>query len=215
METGSTRQGVRTAEVNVQMVRGAMPPARLSFDSGAAYVEVRSAGPDSEELLAARFSEPVPLTWTAQHNVHVEYPLTFRLRRRSGPNLVRLNPTVPWALDVHGGAAHLDADLTGIDLHSVACHSGAAHVRFALGAPAGARTLRFASVKTLVVERPAGVPVRLEIAKGAVNVVLDQRSFGAVGGGLADQTDGYRPDGPGYRIVVSGGADTVTVREGR
>lgn len=213
METTQPPPGTRAAKVVVPLATDGAEPARLSFDSGLAHVELRS-GTESGPLLAAQFSEPLPLTWCAGHNVHVEYPLGFRMRRRAGPNRIRLNPGVRWALDVHGGAAHLDADLTGIDLRSVACHGAAAHARFVLGRPTGPRTLRFAEVKHLVVERSTGVPVRLEIAKGAVNADLDGRFHGAVSG-LAEQTAGYDTTVPGYRIVVAGGADTVIVAEVR
>jgi hypothetical protein len=66
-------------------------------------------------------------------------------------------------------------------------------------------------VNDLRIQRPADVPVRLEVAKGATKVALGNRSVGAVGGGLADQTSGYDESDARYLVIIAGGADTVTV----
>ncbi|MDT7712624.1 MAG: hypothetical protein QOG46_1313 [Pseudonocardiales bacterium] len=66
--------------------------------------------------------------------MHVEYPLGARLLRRMPPGAVSLNPAVAWPLDVHDGAAHLDADLRGDAMQAVSFHSGVAHSRLMLGA---------------------------------------------------------------------------------
>jgi hypothetical protein len=184
--------------------------ARLSFDTGLAQLSLR-ADEQVTGLMAADFAQPLPLVWTAGHNVHVEYPLGSRLLHRMGPNAVRLSPAVPWALDVHGGAEHLDADLTGLDVRSVAFHSGGANLRLILGKPTVTTTIRLTSVKDLRVERPADVPVRLEIGKGATKVRLDDQGVGAVGGGLIAQSSRPRTGDHWYQVIVSGSADTVTI----
>ncbi len=210
MSVIATSAGVRDPHVVVPFADAAPEVARLSFDSGLAQLNLR-ADDQLTALVAADFADPLPLVWAAGHNVHVEYPLGSRLLHRMGPNAVRLNPAVPWALDVHGGAEHLDADLAGLDVRSVAFHSGAAHLRLILGDPAGSTTIRLTSVKHLRVERPAGVPVRLEIGKGATKVMFDDRWFGAVGGGLVEQSSRPYTGEHGYRVIASGSADTVTV----
>ncbi|MBA9001653.1 hypothetical protein [Thermomonospora cellulosilytica] len=187
------------------------PVARLCFDNGLEHVNLR-ADADMTDLMEATFTGFRPDVWAYGRNVHVEYPRRLPLPRRSRRAAVRINANVPWALDVHGGAAHLDADLTGAAVRSVAIHSGAAHVRLVLGRPDAPRTVRLASVRDLVIERPAGVPVRLEIAGGATKIALDDRRFGAVGGGLADWTPGART-APPYSVVIAGGAAGVTVKE--
>jgi hypothetical protein len=210
MNVIATSAGVRAPHIVVPFAEAAPDVARLSFDSGLSRLGLRA---DEREtgLLAADFAGPLPLVWAAGHNVHVEYPLGSRLLHRMGPNAVRLSPAAAWALDVHGGAEHLDADLTGLDVRSVAFHSGAAHLRLVLGRPAAPTTIRLTSVKDLRVERPAGVPVRLEIGKGATKVRLDDRWFGAVGGGLIEESSPPHGGGHGYQVVVSGSADTVTI----
>ncbi|MGH3764040.1 MAG: hypothetical protein ACRDTX_02615 [Pseudonocardiaceae bacterium] len=184
--------------------------ARLSFDNGVERLEVR-ADKRLKALLSAQFADPHPVVWAAEHNVHVEYPLGARLLRRMQPSAVSLNPIVAWSLDVHGGAAHLDADLRGVTVQAVSFHSGIARSRLVLGNPGGERTIRLSSVKELRIDRPAGVPVRIEIAKGATNVTLDDRFFGAVGNGLADQAAGYAATADRYRLIISGGVDGLTI----
>ncbi|TDC42440.1 hypothetical protein [Micromonospora sp. KC213] len=210
MSVIATPAGVRDPHVVVPLADPAPDVARLSFDSGLAQFGLR-ADEQLTELMAADFAHPLPLVWTTGHNTHVEYPLGARLLRRTGPNAVRLNPAVPWALDVHGGAEHLDADLTGLDVRSLAFHSGATHLRFVLGKPTAPTTIRLTSVKGLRVDRPADVPVRLEIGKGATKVTLDDRWFGAVGGGLVEQSSRPRNTDHWYHVIVSGSADTVAI----
>jgi hypothetical protein len=53
--------------------------------------------------------------------------------------------------------------------------------------------------------------VRLEVARGAANLRLDQRRFGAVGRGLSDQTAGYDQAPDRYLVSVSGGADGLDI----
>ena len=210
MSVIATSAGVRDPHVVVPFADGTPEAARLSFDSGLARLGLR-VDEQLTGLMAADFAHPPPLVWAAGHNVHVEYPLGSRLLRPMGPNTVRLSPAVPWALDVHGGAEHLDADLTGLAVRSVAFHSGAAHLRLILGHPTVSTTIRLTSVKDLRIDRPADVPVRLEIGKGATKVTLDDRWFGAVGGGLIEQTSRPRTTDHRYHVIVSGSADTVTI----
>lgn len=207
----ATTRGVRAEQVVVPFpeppAESSQDTARLCFDNGLAHVELRAAA--LGRLLEARFDGPLPVVWADDGNVHVEYPLGSRLLRRARPNSVVLDATVPWALDVHGGAAHLDADLRQVDVRSATFHSGAAHVRLALGRPAAPCTIRLASVSDLVLERPGDVGVRLEVGGGATRVELDGRWFGAVGGGLVEHAGDL--GSPDYHVIVNGGADRVTV----
>jgi hypothetical protein len=80
-----------------------------------------------------------------------------------------------------------------------------------VGRPNGLCTIRLSSVKDLQITRPANAPVRLEVAKGATNVRLDGRRFGAVADGLTDQTADYEGVRDRYLVIVSGGVDGLTV----
>ncbi len=206
----ATASGVRAEHVTVPLPEPGV--ARLSFDNGLEHFALGAAG-RQDTLLDAELAPPLPVVWTTERGVHLAYPSGSRLLRRAGRSTVRLNPAHPWALDLHGGAARLDADLTGIDLHSLTCYGGGADLRLVLDRPTAPRTLRLTSVDRLRVERPAGVAVRLEIAKGARDIVLDGQHFGAVGGGLTVGSDTGDGGEPGYLIAISGSAAAVTVAE--
>lgn len=53
--------------------------------------------------------------------------------------------------------------------------------------------------------------MRIEVAKGATKVALDDRWFGAVGNGLTDESASYGATADRYRLIVSGGVDGLTV----
>jgi hypothetical protein len=212
--TYATSTGVRDAHVLVPFGAAGPADARLSFDNGLERLDLRADG-ELDTLLEARFADPLPVVWAAEHNIHVEYPLGSRLLRRMRPSTVKLNSAAAWSLDIHGGAAYLDADLAGLRVQAVSFHSGVAHSRLALGRPTGRCTIRLSSLKDLRVERPADVPVRVEIAKGATNIALDDRRFGAVGNGLTDNTPGYDAMEDRYLLVVSSGVDGLTVTQRR
>lgn len=211
MTIEATDAEVKAAHVVVAMHRLAGPTARLSFDNGVERLTVSAAAP-SDALIEAHFAEPLPVVWAAEHGVHVEYPLGSRLLRRIRPSSVGLNPAIPWSIDVHGGAAHLGADLREITVRSMSFHAGAAHVKIRLGHPDGQCTIRISSVSSMRIERPFNVPVRLELGSGAANLRLDDRTFGAVGGGLVHQTPGW-DDSTASRllIVATAGVNDLTV----
>lgn len=202
--TYATSSGIREAHVAVPR-RTDLDTARLSFDNGLEGLHLVS-GSDLDGILEGEFADPLPVVWTSEHNVHVEYPLGARLLRRPRANTVRLARDLTWAIDVHGGGAQLTADLTDLSLQSLSFHSGLAHAHLKLG-PTPC-VVRLGSVKDLRIERPDGVPVRLRLAKGAAKITLDDNHVGAVGNGLDLGTDG------GYEVLVSGGADTITITEG-
>jgi hypothetical protein len=209
MGTDKTLSEVREEHLVIPFT-GTDDTARLSFDNGLERLDLR-ADTQLGQLLEADFAEPYPVVWAAGQDVHLEYPLGSRLLRRMKHSRIRIGTAVTWSLDVHGGAAHLDADLRDIELRALSLHSGAAYARIRLGPPAGTCTIRLSSVKDLRLERPADVPVRVEIAKGATRIALDDRQFGAVGNGLADHTSGYEDTENRYLVIVSGGADGLTV----
>ncbi|MFC5749583.1 hypothetical protein [Actinomadura rugatobispora] len=207
-----TAEGVRAARVRVPGPGRPDATARLSFDNGLDRLAL-SARAGLGGLLEADFGDPVPTVWSVDGRTHVEYPLGSRLFRRPAPGTVRIDPGSPWSVDVHGGAARLEADFTGVDLRSLAFHSGVAHVTITLGRPRGTRVVRLASADDLTILRPPGVPVRIEAAKGLTKVTLDGRSFGAVGNGLTDETPGYGTTEDRYLILISGGVSGLTLTE--
>jgi hypothetical protein len=203
--------GVSAERVAVPLPGTGCKEARLSFDNGVERLQLH-ADQALRALLEARFGEPLPVVWSTQCNVHVEYPLGSRLLRRTRPNTIRVSTAMAWSLDVHGGTADMAADLAAVRVGAVSFHGGVAHSYLALGRPHGLCTIRLSSVKDLRLTRPANAPVRLEVAKGATNVRLDDRRFGAVADGLTDQTADYQGARGRYLVIVSGGVDGLTVQ---
>lgn len=209
--TASTSDAeVRAEHVVVPMHRLPGPTARLSFDNGVERLSIAANAP-SDALIDAHFAEPLPVVWTAEHGVHVEYPPGSRMLRRIRPSSIGLNPAIPWSIDVHGGAAHLGADLRDLTVHAVSFHAGAAHIKLRFGRPNGQCTIRVGSVSSMRIERPANVPVRLELASGAANLRLDDRLDRAVGGGLVDQTPGWDDATSRLLVIATAGVNELTV----
>jgi len=216
--TIATPTGVREAHVVVPIgttgtpgATGTTGTARLSFDNGLEAI-LLDCDDRQSTLLEARFADPLPVVWAAEQDIHVEYPLGSRLLRRTRQSTMTLNPVAGWSIDVHGGAAHLEAELAELRLQSASFHGALAHSSLVVGRPSGLCTIRLSSVQDVRIDRPSGVPVRLEIAKGATDVVLDDRRFGAVGNGMADQSDGYEAAADRYLVIVSGGVSGLTLR---
>ncbi|MFC6879513.1 MULTISPECIES: hypothetical protein [Actinomadura] len=187
----ATPEGVRDEHVVVPM-----PPAgvaRLSFDNGLSRLALRAG--ELPHLLEATFAEPLPIVWAVDAKTHIEYPLGARLLPRTRTSRVHLNPSLPWSVDVHGAAEGLDADLTGVDLCSLAFHAGLARAAIALGRPRGTRTVRLASVDGLRLVRPRGVPVRVRTGESR----------------LLDETPGYDAAADRYLVIVSGGASGLVL----
>jgi hypothetical protein len=118
---------------------------------------------------------------------------------------------VAWSLDVHGATADMAADLTAVRVAAVSFHGGVTRSRLAVGRPNGLCTIRLSSVKDLQITRPADAPVCLEVAKGATNVRLDGRRFGAMVDGLTGQTADYQGARDRYLVIVSGGVHGLAV----
>lgn len=202
--------GVSAERVVVPLPQTGCEAARLSFDNGVERLRLH-ADQAVHALLEARFGEPLPVVWSTECSVHVEYPLGSRLLRRTRPNTIRISTAIAWSLDVHGATADLAADLIDVRVGAVSFHGGVAHSRLALGRPSGLCTIRLSSAKELQITRPTSAPVRLEVAKGATNVRLDDRRFGAVVDGLTGQTADYQGVRDRYLVIVSGGVDGLTV----
>lgn len=206
----ATRDGIRASHIIVPFSSQPPEAARLSFDNAVQNLRLTADAPQ-ESLLEASFSEPHPRTWSVEGSVHVEYPRGSRVFRRVKDNHITLNPRLHWSIDIHGGVSGLDADLADLDIRTFECSSAAEKSRIVLGRPTEASTLRFTSLSDVRIERPDGVPVRLEIARSATRLEFVGASIGAIGGGFTNETEDYRPDQAGYLVVVSGSAHRLAI----
>ena len=82
---------------------GSTTSGRLVFTNGAYRIAIR-ADPGIDDLYQARFESPAP-TFTVQRGRSVRYPKRFELFSRPQPGEISLNASVPWSIEVRGGAA--------------------------------------------------------------------------------------------------------------
>lgn len=113
--------------------------------------------------------------------VTLRYP-RFRLAQRLGTDEITLNASLPWDISVEGGVHRVVADLRGLKLRSLNIEKGASRLALILGAPDGDVEVNVSAANRLTLRRPADTEVRVHIAKGATEVVVDDQTYGAVGG---------------------------------
>ena len=68
-------------------------------------------------------------------------------------------------------------------------------------------------IKTIRLERPSGVPVRIAISGGVGSVEVDGQMTGHQGGNTSIESRGWSSTGDRYLVEISGGTKTVTIVE--
>jgi hypothetical protein len=112
--------------------------------------------------------------------VTLTYP-RFRAARWGTDEIV-LNPTVPWDISIQGGVHRVGADLRGILLRSVSIEGSASRLALVLGKPDRDVQVDLKSADRVTIRRPQETQVRVRVAKGAAEVVVDDQTYGAIGG---------------------------------
>jgi hypothetical protein len=178
---------------------------RLVFERGTAN-DVIVVDPEMTDLFLARFDGAVPRVEVVGGTVRIRHA---RARRNRGR--IALSGRVPWAIELHGGAARLRAQLAGADITEITVGGGASHVDLDLPAPTGRVPISFGGgVSSVSVLRPKDVPVRLSLGGGAARIVLDEQRFGAVGGPI-ELCSGPADAAGCYDIHIGGGAHALTI----
>jgi hypothetical protein len=197
---------------DVEVALGAFPAGRLVFANGAAHLTLR-ADPALDRMVRARFAGSPPRASLDDETLTFRYPRVghpFDWRRRRAD--VTLSASVPWEIDVRGGAAAVDADLRGLRLLSLRIGAGASGVEVRLPPPAGSVPVTIGGGASHVrLLRPAEVPVRLQIRAGASRLAFDEEAFGAIGGRVRLQSDGFDEQTDRYEISVGGGASRLSI----
>jgi hypothetical protein len=167
-----------------------------------------------DNLYRARFEGTAPKVEVEDGVVTFRYPRRFRLFDwRSHPGVVTLNASVPWEVEVRGGAARIEADLSGLELSSFLLKSGISDLALTLPEPSGVVPIRLSGGASKVsISRPAGVETRLSLKGGAATLTFEEQSFDALGGKVRLQSPGYDGATDRYEIEVSGGASELTVQ---
>ena len=191
---------------------GSLESGRLVFASGASRVTVRS-DPEMEDLYRARFKGPQPDIRVKDGTVTIRYPRRFRpFEWRKYAADVILNSSIPWEVEVRGGASNFTADLAGLDLGSFEIKGGASRIEASLPHPSGTVPVRLSGgASNIVLHRPADTAARMRVGGGVSKLAFDEQRFGAIGGEVRLQSHGYENSESRYDINVSGGASSLSV----
>lgn len=193
---------------------------RLIFTSGVTGVMIQS-DPALCELYQARFVHLTPgvhvernPTGSGQYNVTLHYrqPVLGDQRVEAGPlTVLTLNASIPWEIEFHGGVAQLLADLRGLRLRSLDLRDSSG-VNLLLAKPIGNGYLYISgSASDVVLQRPVGVALQVQIAGSASQVQIDTHAFGAVANGIRWQTPNYYAAADRYDIRFAGSVSNVTI----
>ena len=187
--------------------RGGITAATLAFTRGVSGVNIHGAE-TSDQLFTARFHDRRPAVTLADGTLEVRY----RAGLKPTKGEVELSPAVAWAIEICGGAARLDADLTRVTLASITIFGGASHVTLRLPEARARIPIRIAGgAKQVAILRPAGVGAELHIGKGAAHLTVDEQRFGALGGDIRLESSPGHPSSARYDIDVRSGANHMTV----
>jgi DNA-binding MarR family transcriptional regulator len=186
---------------------------RLVFERGASDIFV-GVNPSMGDLLRAHLG-------SSASQVRVEDgTVTVRQRRRRLPSLSRderaneilLNGSIPWEVEVRGGASNLAAALGELKLGSLEIKGGASETVLTLPHPPGTATLRvLGGASDLTIHRPEGVAARILVRDGSSKLAFDEQHFGAIGGETRWQSPDYEGATDRYDIEVFGGANGLTI----
>lgn len=196
---------------------GEATSGRLEFMQGASRITLR-VDPNMTELYRARFTGPVPEVRAENGTIAVRYHLSFTgwlqmaLPWSQASGEIVLNGSIPWQLEVHGGASDISGDLSALQLRSLDVGGGASNIRLRLPKPASVVPVEIqGGVSNVTFHRPVGTAVRMEIDGGAAELDFDEQHLGAVGGSTRLASPGIEDRPQRYELRIRGGASNITV----
>ncbi|MFL5750956.1 MAG: MarR family winged helix-turn-helix transcriptional regulator [Chloroflexota bacterium] len=192
---------------------GGLERARLAFRSGANELLLRgSAG--IGELYQAKFEGHVPQVRLRDGVVSVQYKGRWGWDWRERRADVALNASLPWDVEIVGGANKLQGKLSNVDLRSFELAGGVDHMRLTLGQPIGDVPIRLrGGAHDIRIERPHGAAVRLKLNGAAAAIELDRQRLGATGGGTVLESAGAGDARDRFEVEINGGAAKIKVTE--
>ncbi len=189
---------------------GGLTEARLAIRSGLSSLRLRP-GDDPADLYRASFEGSTPQVRLRDGRVLVQFK-GFGFDWRGRVAAFGLNTTIPWTIEVVGGIQKVEADLRLIDLRALDIVGGAERVQLELGQPVGESPVKIVGgVKTLRLERPAAVPMRLTVAGGTDSILLDGVRLEKRGGPTTLESPGWAKDKARFDVTVVGGAKSIEV----
>jgi DNA-binding MarR family transcriptional regulator len=189
---------------------GGLTGAKLHIRSGLSSLRLRP-GTDDHDLYHASFEGAVPQVRLRDGRVLVQYRgLPFDWRKRTAT--FDLNRTIPWELEVVGGIQRIEADLRAIDVRRLEITGGMERVQLELARPRGEVGVRLVGgARTIRIERPRDVPVRVTSQGGAASFVVDDTRVGKQGGQTTLESPGWSVGKDRYQVEVVGGTKAIEV----
>jgi hypothetical protein len=195
---------------------GGLERARLLVRSGINDLAI-DADPDIDELYVGRFSGALPHVRLREGTVVLAYKgraMPWEWRRRNAR--LTLNARIPWAIDLAGGANHVEARLTALDVTSFQMRGGADTVDLMLGRPSGNVAVQFSDgANALTIERTAGAALAFRLAGGASSIEFDRQRLGSTGGQTVLSSPGADTATDRFSVEVTGGVNQIVVREAK
>jgi hypothetical protein len=196
---------------------GSSRSGRLRFLNGAHRIVVRS-DPRERGLYRAHFGSRTPTMGVQGGVVTVRYPRDpsdeWLAYRSQCADEVVLNSSIPWDIEVRGGASRFRADLREMRLGSLNLEGGGNRIEAVLPAPSGAVIVAIlGGASNAVICRPTGVSARLRVKGGVTNLTFDGRRIGAAGGELDLGSRVYEDAADLYDVLVTGGANNLSIDE--
>lgn len=185
---------------------------RLEIRGGAAKMRIST---DAALTSLYRISAQGPYPEVRENGGHVRVAVSrglFAFDWRTRAVDIALNPSVPWAIDIAGGAWKVLAEIEELKLLEVTVSGGASDLELALPSPRGIVPIRFSGgASKMVVRRPKGSPARLVMTGGASKLSLDGIFSGGVGGRMELSTPDFPGAADAYDVSISGGASQVVI----
>jgi DNA-binding MarR family transcriptional regulator len=207
-DLGSAGEGVPASEHRAPL--GGLSSARLHIRSGLSSLRLRP-GSDPHDLYRATFGGATPQVRVRDGRVLVGYRgLPFDWRRRTAT--FALNTSIPWSFEIVGGIGRMEADLRAIAVQRLEVTGSMERAQLELGRPDGSVGVRLVGgARTIRIERPREVPVRVRSQGGSAGLVLDGMTLGKHGGESTLESPGWSAGRDRYDIEVIGGAKSIDV----
>jgi len=212
MAMRSTPASAAITEGALSAPLGHITAGRLEINATASKLGI-ACDREMPELYRASFDRRPPRIRVSGGTVNISFPGMWH--GAVGRGQITLNATIPWALDIRGGASEMDVDLAALALSELTMTGGASRVDLRLSRPAGTVPLRIrGGASRVTIRRPAGVPFRVRVGGGLTRLTLDAQRVGSIGGGAVLDSPGFDAAEDRYELGVEGGASRITVVTG-
>lgn len=202
--TGAPRLNIGGAALGQQV--------RMVAETAATRLTLR-AGDPGEELIVASFIGPPPDMRSVDGTVNIRYRRRM-MDTRSREIAARLDPSLPWSIEVDGGITDLDGDLRSVSFAGLDLRGGVNHLTLRLPRPDGTvRIVVEGGSSSMRISRPAGVPIALSARGGVSRLRFDARRVDASGSDLRLESSGFATAPDRYELELAGGVSEMRIRE--